>query len=577
MGSNMFFAQPGAVLDVVETSVDERLIHSWETRLQRACVRLRWPTIKTVARRHAGGMLLAFSAPIDQLLLATEVNEWALCASLSEHDPARRQALQRALADTDGLSGGDPPLLDETAAMERFERLSALESQPRLRALLDAASARELQYVLDETTLTLGAGVGGSDFALPDLPDVAAVNWSLLRDIPTALVTGSNGKTTTVRLLAACARRHGWLTAYNCTDGVYLNDEPLAKGDYAGPAGARLVMRNQRAQAAIIEAARGGILRRGIAVARAHAAVVTNVSCDHFGEYGIDDLSALADVKLSVAAAVIPTGLLILNIDDVRLRAQVDALARRSIRPPLGWFSADPNSPALKQVRSRYEPTCGPRSGRLWLYHAGVDHDLGAIDSLPLSMGGVATYNIANMAGAALAAVTLGIAPATIAAVLATFGSKLSDNPGRMMRFDVRGVTVLVDYAHNPDGLHGFLDVANRLRGNGRLGVLLGQAGNRSDADIQELARVAVESRPDLIVVKENSWQLRGREPGEVSRVLRAALTRLNYPDAAVAQANGEIEATQHALAWARPGDILALPLHSSVARAEVLEILQSL
>ena len=125
-------------------------------------------------------------------------------------------------------------------------------------------------------------------------------------DIPTALVTGSNGKTTTVRLLAACARSHGWHAGYNCTDGVFLDDEALASGDYSGPAGARMVMREPRTQAAILETARGGILRRGIAVSRANTAIVTNVSSDHFGEYGIDDLAGLAQVKLAVAAVVDP-------------------------------------------------------------------------------------------------------------------------------------------------------------------------------------------------------------------------------------------------------------------------------
>ena len=106
-----------------------------------------------------------------------------------------------------------------------------------------------------------------------------------------------------MRLLAACARAHGWRAGYNCTDGVFLDDEALALGDYSGPAGARMVLRDARAQAAMLETARGGILRRGIAVSRADAAVITNVSSDHFGEYGIDDLAGLAEVKLAVGGA----------------------------------------------------------------------------------------------------------------------------------------------------------------------------------------------------------------------------------------------------------------------------------
>jgi len=160
--------------------------------------------------------------------------------------------------------------------------------------------------------------------------------------------------------------------------------------------------------------------------------------------------------------------------------------------------------------------------------------------------------------------------------VFARFGSSLEDNPGRMMRFDVAGVTVLVDYAHNPDGLRGFLKVADHLRGGGRLGLMLGHAGNRKDVDIEELARVAVEFRPDLVVVKEDEAHLRGRAPGEVPRIIRAELMRLGLPDSALPVANSEVQAARYALDWARPGDVLALPVHSLSARATVVSMLQN-
>ncbi len=586
MGSNLFFASTGAVLDVVGVSIDDGLINGWRDRVHRTSTRLGWITdVKPVVRRHASGALLAIPAPIDQLLLATEVNEWALCAALIEHDPVRWGALEQALVaealeaneGSSNPAASDPPVIEEAVALARFERLALLESHPKLRALIDAATIRGLPHMLDESELTLGAGVGGHDFPLSDLPDVRYVEWQELRDIPTAIVTGSNGKTTTVRLLAACARGHGWHTAYNCTDGVFLDGDLLAQGDYSGPAGARLAMRDHRAEAAILETARGGILRRGIAVSQATVAVVTNVSSDHFGEYGIDDLAGLAEVKLSVAAAVGPRGLLILNAEDSSLRAQVDGLVRRSGRsPPLGWFSAVPDSQALRDYRAGGAPTCGVHAGRLCLNHGGTEHDLGVIAGLPLSMGGVAAYNVANMAGAALGAVALGISAPTIAAVLARFGSKLTDNPGRMMRFDVQGVKVLVDYAHNPDGLRGFLEVATHLRGTaGRLGLLLGQAGNRQDADIEALVRVAAEFRPEFVVVKENEAQLRGRALGEISRIIRAELKRLNFSESALAEASDEAGAARRALDWALPGDVLALPLHSASGRSTVIAMLK--
>jgi UDP-N-acetylmuramyl tripeptide synthase len=144
------------------------------------------------------------------------------------------------------------------------------------------------------------------------------------------------------------------------------------------------------------------------------------------------------------------------------------------------------------------------------------------------------------------------------------------------MRFERRGVTVLVDYAHNPDGLRGFLAVATGLRRTGRLGILLGHAGNRQDEDIQALAQVAAEFRPDLVVVKENESHLRGRAPGEIPRLLLAALRRTGMAPESLCERGSELEAARAALEWARPGDVLALPVHALAARLAVLRLIDA-
>lgn len=590
-GANLFFASTGAVLEVVADVVDDSLLDEWRNRVTRARQRLGWERSNTVARVHRPGASLAFAAPCDQLFVATEINEWALCSALMERDPARwgllEEALhQAALEDADDRHSVIPPVLEESAAFARFERLSASEKRPHLQPLVAAATARHLPYVLDDTLLTLGAGTGGADFPLEALPPVSDVPWTTLHDIPTALVTGSNGKTTTVRLLAACSRAHGWRTAYSSTDGVFFDGDLVDAGDYSGPAGGRMALRERRAQAAILETARGGILRRGIAVSQAQVALVTNVSSDHFGEYGIYDLDGLADVKLSVAAVIPPGGLLVLNADDQLLRAKVAGLAQRYGRcPSLGWFALDADDEFLIEHRSRGGSTCGVRNGHLYLFHSGLsraglasgpEHDLGPVASMPLTVDGSAKYNISNLAGAALAAVAMGIPASVVASVFARFGAKRSDNIGRMMRFDVHGVRVVLDYAHNADGLRGLLRVAEHLRGGvGRLGLLLGHAGNRRDTEIEELAQVAAQFHPDLVVVKENEAQLRGREQGEVPRIIRAALLRTGLPESALPLRMTEVDAARCALEWARPGDVLALLVHSAAARAEVLALLE--
>ncbi|MBV9621411.1 MAG: Mur ligase [Gammaproteobacteria bacterium] len=577
-GANLFFAGTGAQLEA--GAADAALIARWRERVEWARAQLGWPAGEICARAHAGGVSLALAAPIDQLFLATEVNEWALCAALAAHAPQRTAELEAGLRAAAAESAAPlpspepPPVLAADAALARFRTLSAREARPRLRALIDAAAARDLPHTQDESILTLGSGAGGADFALDALPAPGELDLSALRAVPTALVTGSNGKTTTVRLIAAAARAQGWPAAWCCTDGVFFDGELQIGGDYAGPEGARRVLRERRAAAAVIETARGGILRRGLALSQARVGVVTNVSADHFGEYGIDDLAALADVKLSVAGVV--RELLVVNADDAQLRAKAGQLPRRFPRPPpLGWFALEQAHPLLAAHRAAGGATCGVRAGRLELFHGGAAHDLGRIGDMPLSAGGCATYNVANLAAAALAAAGLGVEPAHIASVYARFGSHAADNPGRLMRFERDGVVILVDYAHNPAGLHGLLQVAARLRPpGGRLGLILGHAGNRRDSEIESLAHAAAQHAPALIVVKENEAHLRGREPGEVPRLLTAALRARGIAAQSIRQRDSELAAVECALEWARPGDVLALPVHAAPARRAVLALL---
>jgi UDP-N-acetylmuramyl tripeptide synthase len=568
------------VLEVVGAEADASLLADWEARVGRARVRLEWPGHASLAvRPHGDGTSLALAAPFDQLFTATEVNEWALCSALQARDPERwshlgEALLAAALEESRAPVDAAAPVLDEVPALERLERLAAAERRAMLRELVQATEARGLPWLLDDESLSIGAGAGSRCHSLGALPGVPDLSWAGLCDIPTALVTGSNGKTTTVRLIAACLRAQGRRVGYCCTDGLFLDDEWLERGDYSGPVGARTVLRDRRVEAAVLETARGGILRRGLAVTRAGVAVVTNVSSDHFGEYGIHDLDALADVKLTVGAVVPDAGLLVLNADDAILRAKARGLERRYGRAlPLGWFARDAEDPFLAAHRAAGGATCGVRDGQLSIALRGAMHDLGAVAGMPISVGARAGYNVANLSAAALASVALGVAPDAVVRVFARFGADARDNPGRLMRYAIGDVYVIVDYAHNPEGLRGLLEVAASLRaGGGRLGLLLGHAGNREDADIERLARVAAEFAPTLVVLKELPGYLRGREPGEIPRILRDALLRSGLPAEALPQSPDEIAAARHALDWARPGDVLVLPVHGLAARAEVVE-----
>ncbi|MEP6880907.1 MAG: Mur ligase family protein, partial [Dokdonella sp.] len=410
--------------------------------------------------------------------------------------------------------------------------------------------------------LTFGLGRYARSWPLDALPRIDDVEWSQLRTIPTALITGSNGKTTTVRLLAAMLTAQGLRTGFSCTDGVFFDGQRLETGDYSGPGGARTVLRSGEVEAAVLETARGGLLRRGLAIEHADAAIVTNISDDHFGEYGVDDLDGLTEAKLIVARALDADGVLVLNADDAQLRAHA-----ASVTCPLAWFSLDDHHELLAAHRRAGGSTCGVDAERLWLSHGSARADLGLIAAMPLSANGHAAYNISNIAGAALLANALGVSTTTIADVLTRFGSERTDNPGRLERWTFGGITVLMDYAHNPEGLRNLLTIAESIRDGGRMGLLLGQAGNREEPEIRALAATAANFAPDLVVLKDMEGYMRGRAAGEVAHVLRDELLDRGFAADALPVCQNEIDAVRHALSWAREGDLLVLPVHGLKAK----------
>ena len=561
-GANVYFDVPGAALETLGVSVDARLLTAWQANITRAREALGWTERTIVARPHASGASLAFAAPVDQLYCATEVNEWALSAAV--------HACVTGAQEWEVMHApGHPASDDETSALHTLVALSANERKPALIVLLQAASAHQVMALVDDDVVSIGTGSGSHSWPVERLPISGEVPWASLHDIPIALVTGSNGKTTTVRLLAAMARAHGWRSGHSCTDGLVIGDRVLDSGDFSGPAGARSVLRQTDIDMAVLETARGGLLRRGIAVERADVAVVTNVSVDHFGEYGIHSLEDLARVKLSVARTLGDSRPLGLNADDALL-----VRAAAGLVCPIRWFALDNRHPVLRAHRAGGGVTCGVHEGHLMLQHGSSELDLGRVADMPLSFGGSATYNVANAAAATLAADALGIPAATIAAVLAEFGNARGDNPGRLQHWVFGGLQVFVDYAHNPDGLRGLLRVATRDRADGRLGLLLGQAGNREDEDVRKLAAVAAEFAPDLVLLKDIDGYMRGRGQAEVAVILRDGLLQSGVDPAAVIECLDEAAAARQMLGWGRDGDLVVLPLHGVVARDQTVALL---
>ena len=512
-----------------DRAVDE--LSEWRLRAQRITAAVGWRSTCTL-RRRGERAALALTAPLDALMAATLANEWAWAGAATDGEARAATAMDPA---EERLPA------DESEAIARLRQIVAIEANPALVALATHAAAHDVPFILDDDSVTLGYGARSHTWPVHLIPVDGALDWSTVGDIPLALVTGSNGKTTTVRLVAAMLARAGHTVGFCCSDGVFIAGEQVERGDWSGPAGARIVLRDPRVTAAVLETARGGLLRRGLVVPRARAAIVTNVAEDHFGGYGIESLDDLAEAKLVVAHALGADGMLVLNGDDPILRGAAESHGDRSV-----WFSATTPGDVVPPV-----------------------------NEMPFTLGGAVWHNVANAIGAALVARALGVDATAIDLTLRSFGRENADNPGRLEQFDVDGVQVWIDYAHNPHGLGELLGAATRCRGAGRLGLLLGQAGDRDDAAIRALARTAWTARPDRIVLKDVDGYMRGRQPGEVPAILAAELRAEGTPFERVSVVADEMTGVRALLDWARAGDLLVLPVHTLDARDRAIELVR--
>lgn len=550
-GPNLLWDLEGAILDV---ALDEReaapVTEAWVRQAGLILEAVGWGAEELCVRLFPGGANLGMSAPIDRLYTATEVNEWAWEAAVA------------------AVSGREPSAAEISAAAARLRQSAELEADPALIELRDAAVRRRVSLLWDAERVTLGLGTGSLTWRIDDLPSPREVPWDQVTDIPVVLVTGTNGKTTTVRLLAAMVRAAGAVAGTTSTDRVEVAGEVLDEGDCSGPGGARTLLRDRRVEVAILETARGGILRRGLAVRRADAAAVLNVAADHLGELGVYDLASLAETKLVAARVVKPQGRVVLNADDPELVSRTSRFGAQAV-----WFSIDPDRPGFDDLLVAGDAGCTLEDGELVRYGEERRQVIARVDEVPITHGGAARHNVANALAAMGLAGAIGLSVDAMAEGLKSFRGTPEDNPGRGNLMEIGGARVLVDYAHNPHGLAALLQFAAGLPAGRRL-LLLGQAGDRDEGSLRELVREAWAFRPDLVVIKELPEMLRGRAPGEVPAILEAELLRLGAPPAALVRAADDPDAVRKALAWARPGDLLVLLVHTR--RNEVLEILRA-
>ena len=399
--------------------------------------------------------------------------------------------------------------------------------------------------------------------------------------VPIIAVTGTNGKTTTARMIAHIFKGLGRKVGMTSTDGVVIDERLVIKADASGPKSARMVLMNPRVDFAVMEVARGGILREGLGYDRNDVAVVTNVAPDHLGMRGINTLKQLADVKAVVVEAVPRDGFAVLNADDELVRAM-----RRRCSGDIVWFSLQP--PGTK-VRDFIDERCR-RGGRavvleptdkgdmIVIQHGKRRMQLAWTHLLPSTFGGAAKMNVANAMAAAGAAFAAGAPLHDIRQGLRTFTTSYYLSPGRMNLLDVNNIEVVVDYCHNPPGMRmlgDFVELYSAQKaGQSELGKasrigMIGAAGDRRDDDIRELGAIAADYF-DVVVVREDD-RLRGRAPGVTAElVAQGVRARMSEGSARCRQVEivlEELAAVRHCMSRANPGDlvILCVDKHATV------------
>ena len=384
---------------------------------------------------------------------------------------------------------------------------------------------------------------------------------TIVPTVPVVAVTGTNGKTTTSRMIAHIARTAGQVVGWSNTDGIYLDGELVEAGDYSGPSGAGRVLGLPGVEFAVTETARGGILLKGIGLTRNDVSVVTNVSADHLGLHGIDTLDQLAEVKAVVPRITRRRGWAVLNGDDPRV------FAMRNVIHAHPWvFSRDPNSPAIREVLDAGGRATTVIDGWVSVLRPRRDPDpLVELADVPMTLAGLSRFNVENSLAAASAALAAGISRKTVVEGLRSWRPDPEHNPGRMNIFSVPvsdgDASVVIDLAHNEAGLEALLEIMAGLRGPGsRLLLGLGAVGDRTDDLIGRLGEIGAMGA-DVVAIGHKEKYLRGRTSEQLEGLLRDGAERVGVTD--VAAYPTEVDCLAALVDQARDGDVVGLMCHA--------------
>ncbi|MFZ2257161.1 MAG: cyanophycin synthetase [Clostridiaceae bacterium] len=368
--------------------------------------------------------------------------------------------------------------------------------------------------------------------------------------VPICAITGTNGKTTTARLIAHVLKVNGQIVGMTSTDAVYIDNLPILTGDYSGPEGTQIVMMDSSIAMAVLEVARGGILRRGLAFAECDVGILLNISQDHLGEGGIDTLDQLARLKSTVTEAVKQSGYAVFNADDPLVLSCVKKTKGQPI-----LFSKDWQNPALKANFDQGYLIVTIKDDQIIVQNKEGTSSIASVQTIPITFNGTAGFNVENVLAAVGALIGLGYRPDQIRAGLLSFTPSIDQSPGRMNMFDMGDFTVIIDYSHNIGALKATGDFI-KAGLTGKLIRMASGVGSRKTDDIREFG-VVLSKYSDYVVVCDPDP--RTRQVGETAQIIKQGLLKGGMPEDRITLIMDEKEATSVTLNKAEPGDLVVL------------------
>lgn len=363
--------------------------------------------------------------------------------------------------------------------------------------------------------------------------------------IPIIAITGTNGKTTTTRLIAHIVKNNGYRVGFTTSDGIYVQNSMLTKGDTTGPISAEFILKDPTVEFAVLETARGGILRSGLGFGRCDVAVVTNIQEDHMGLSDINTLKDMANVKGVVVKSVKRNGYAVLNADNehcVGIAKDADC--------KIAYFSLNENNKVIVEHCKKGGVAAILENGFITIKKGEWKFRVCKVTNVPLTFNGKVSFMVANVLAATLASYVYGFTIEDIKTNLETFIPSASQTPGRMNVFDFKEYKVLIDFAHNPDGFNGIKEFLSTIDSPKKIGIITG-TGDRRDEDIRKMGKISAEMF-DHIIIRQDKF-LRGREAQEIVDLLVEGIKESDA-NKSYEYVPKEIEALKHAFSLAKPG-----------------------